>query len=154
MKRSAIVAGFVLVTAAFGGGTTLFLQGHVLGLRSGHSAAPQAGAKPKTASAERQSLSRAGWETGTEYVQAIEYHVALGQESAQQQPGQGIELKLRGELQSLVCEATAERVKVRYELASAKLESAVNNPAGAAGMKATEGALGQPFAVEFDYKFI
>jgi hypothetical protein len=144
MKRSTTLASFVLFGALSSGAVWLMRQ---------HGAAPPSPAtatSSKSDGARSASFSRAGWEVGTEYVHRLEYHVTLGQDAEQPQPGRGLDLTARGELRSRVYEASQERVKVRYELAAAKLESPLANAEDSSGKQATERALAQPFGVEYD----
>lgn len=149
MKRSAIVALFGLVAAALGGSAVSYRNGHgalpwnIAGTRGAAAAAA-------TASGNREpSLSRAGWEVGTEYVQSFDYRVTIAQESEQPPAGQGFGVRAYGELRSQVLELSAERMKVSYQLISTKLESAAAEPAAASAMKLTESALARPFVVEY-----
>jgi HEAT repeat protein len=148
MKRSATVAVCILGSAVLAG-SALFVHRHEVGLKLGSKPAASASAASGAAIA-RSPLSREGWQVGAQYVQAVEYHLTLGQESEPEQAGQGLNLGVKGELRSVVYEASAERVKVRYELASVQLESATPTPEAESGKKVCQAALAQPFAVEYD----
>src|SRR5215207_204165 len=99
MKRSTVVAIFVVL---FGLGASALALWSAQRSKAPLNGAPVAATK--VAGGQRGSLSRVGWDVGTEYTHAVEYHVALGPDSEPRQAAQSFDLRARGNLRSLVYE--------------------------------------------------